>query len=384
MRVVLIGVFPYRDADGGASGRLRNLGLSLKAAGAVPVLWYAGGPVAGFDWQGVKVESFSGEKPGRGRVNAPAVAAMGRRLMELASAGEVDAVIFYNQDALYAMKLAWVCARAKVPFFQQYAEMHLPEDYANGWRNSYFLLEWLHLQVMPRFGAGSIVISRELESLVGRRGRHVPLVLPTVARVAAIGRRDVATPSRLVCISTGARRDDLPLLLRAYASARQGGANLKLQIMGLSGTARQALATLASELGTEDSVTLSGFVSEEEYAAVLASADAFVLLRSDDRSSRACYPSKLHELFGTGAPVILSAVGDLPRHFTHGHDCLMVPPGDLPALAGALRWPTEQREAAAEIGLRGNRRAREIFDVEGAGRSLLAYLQSRILRPRRS
>ena len=380
LKVTLIGVFPFEASGGGPCGRLRNFALALKSAGAEPSLLLVSAELTvRFEWQGIPVNGFArANSPGSrwfgGRVNAAAVDAMGAEIGRRQATGEVDCVLFYNQDIIYAWRIARLCARLGLPFIQQYAEKHLPQDYASGWRNTYFLSESLHLQIIPRISSGSVVISRELLVQVGRRAKHEPLLLPTVCPLWSLRERTLSSDPMLVCISNGARRDDLPVLLRAMARVRAAGSCWRVRIIGLPESAKRKISALATQLGLGKRARFDGFLPEAEFNAAVKCADAFVLLRSDDSSSRACFPSRLADLFATGAPVILTAVGDLPHYFVDRRDCLLTPPGDEIALAEGLIWLERNSEAGRKLGRQGSIQAMRAFDLRRSGLLLAEYL----------
>lgn len=384
LRVVFAGTFNFSATGGGAPGRLRNLGLALMQAGQKPTLFCVGERPTVTIWQGMQVEQFGREaetgEPAwrwRRRVNDGAVDKMIGRLEEMRRAGALDVVVFYNQDVVYAWRLRRACRRMAVPFVQQYAECHLSADFAEGWRSTYFLLEALHLRLMPRCSDGAIVISEELKRIVERAQGTPALLIPTIAPLipAAPPRRPGAA-LRVTCISRGARRDALPLLLQVARGLQSKSHAVTFRILGLDCEAAARVGVQAHELGVAAVVRLDGFLPDAEFAAALEESDLMMLLRTDDLSSRACFPSRLHELFSHGAPVLLSAVGDLVGYFKDGKECLLVPANDAAAVQQRIEWVLANRPAAGEIGRQGRQRAAELFAPERHGASLTRYLSS--------
>jgi len=379
MNLLVIGIFPFSEAGGGAIARARNLALALRLAGAQVGLWLVGETGSReFDWRGVGVQEFGRRAGGRGRINASAVEAMLDRLATQHTSGaRVDAVLFYNQDLVYAWRCARLCRTLGITYVQQYAEAHLAADYPEGWRSTFFLLERFHRSVLPWMSEGAVVISHDLAALLGASSRRPTVVIPTVSEVPVP--TAVALPdgvAEVICLTQGARRDDLPLLLRAMALRRTAGGRLRLRVVGLGKSARPRIEREVAALGLNDLVRVDGFLPDDVFASALAGASACVLLRTDDLSSRACFPSRLHELFGTGRPVVLSAVGDLPRYFEDRKHCLFVPAGDAKALAERLAWLETHPAEAAMIGRSGNARAAEVFAPRSNGLMLLRFLNS--------
>jgi glycosyltransferase involved in cell wall biosynthesis len=88
-------------------------------------------------------------------------------------------------------------------------------------------------------------------------------------------------------------------------------------------------------------VHLSGFVEHTAVPAVLASLDVLVLPSAYEEMG-----SVLTEALASGLPVVASDVGGIPEVVHHGVTGLLVPPGDVDALAAALD------RLAADAGLR--------------------------------
>jgi glycosyltransferase involved in cell wall biosynthesis len=166
---------------------------------------------------------------------------------------------------------------------------------------------------------------------------------------AAIPRRPVR---RLLFVGLLVRRKGLHLLLQALASAELP-AGVRLDVAG-DGPERMELERQRDRLGLSDRVEFLGYRSD--VPALLASADAFVLPSEMEQQ-----PLVLIEAMGSGKPVIGTDVGGVAEMV--GDAGLVVPPGDVAALAAALATLT----TASSPGVWGERaeaRARARFSVE--------------------
>jgi glycosyltransferase involved in cell wall biosynthesis len=87
----------------------------------------------------------------------------------------------------------------------------------------------------------------------------------------------------------------------------------------------------------------------------------------------ACVPSLWEEPFGMiaaeaqmhGVAVIASRCGGLAEIVADGMTGYLVPPGDHEALACRLQQLLSDRAVAEALGLRGNARARALFELNG-------------------
>lgn len=176
---------------------------------------------------------------------------------------------------------------------------------------------------------------------VRRKGRVVPNpVVPPAARTAAPARN----ANVILAMGRLTAQKGFDMLLKAFAAAAAGFPEWSLVIWG-EGDHRGALEALRDELGLHGRAFFPGLTPEpfEE----MRQADLFIL------SSRfEGFPNVLCEALACGLPVVAfdcpHGPGELVRD---GVDGMLVPPGDVQALAAALRglmWdaPARRRLAA--------------------------------------
>jgi glycosyltransferase involved in cell wall biosynthesis len=97
------------------------------------------------------------------------------------------------------------------------------------------------------------------------------------------------------------------------------------------GPDRGRLERLTGELGLAGRVRFLGARSRDEVLRVLYAADAAVLPSRWEN-----FPHLVVEALAVGTPVIASAVGGVPELVREGENGLLVPAGDVEALAGAI------------------------------------------------
>jgi glycosyltransferase involved in cell wall biosynthesis len=99
-------------------------------------------------------------------------------------------------------------------------------------------------------------------------------------------------------------------------------------------------------------VVVHGPLPVTQVAALYAAADAFALA-----SAREPYGTVYGEAMAAGLPVVGYAAGNLPHLARDGEEGLVVPPGDVAALAAALRRVADDEELRARLGGAAARRA---------------------------
>lgn len=149
------------------------------------------------------------------------------------------------------------------------------------------------------------------------------------------------------------------VLLRAFGAIAAKYPTARLIVAG-DGQARPALERLAVDLHLTERVTFAGPLSHAETIDRMRSAWAV------------CVPSRWEEPFGmiaaeaqmNGVAVIASRTGGLAEIVEDGLTGHLVPPGDVETLSASLHAIFADPDAAASLGVRGHRRAREMFGLD--------------------
>jgi len=149
------------------------------------------------------------------------------------------------------------------------------------------------------------------------------------------------------------------ILLKAFKKVLPHIPEARLVIAG-DGKQRDYLNALISDLGISSNVTMTGFIRRPAMEQVFNSAWVQAI------------PSLWVEAFGgvaaeamiRGTAAIASSIGGLAEIVQHGRTGLLVPPGDVDALAEALKQILQDRAFAEKMGQAGREYALEHFDRE--------------------
>lgn len=220
---------------------------------------------------------------------------------------------------------------------------------------------WLKAKVLTNAAAVLPVsndIRGELEALGARCEDPVPMGVD-VAAIRAATSPAAPDPGSLLFIGRLAGKKGVPILLDAVAAVP----DVTLVVVG-DGPDRAALEQQAARLGIEDRVDFRGQQSSAAVQAALARAAAVVIPSVIDvDGDKDGTPVVLPEALAAGVPVIASALAGMAEHLRDGTSGLLVPPGDAPALAAAIRSVTSDPALASQLAEAGARVVEESFDL---------------------
>jgi glycosyltransferase involved in cell wall biosynthesis len=128
---------------------------------------------------------------------------------------------------------------------------------------------------------------------------------------------------------------DVTTLLRAFVKVSTTRSDARLLLVG-DGARRAAMEQLARELGLERSVIFTGMVAHTEAPRFMASADIAVVPYPVLEQDVWLSPLKLFEYMAAGNAILASNVGQLSEWITDGWNGLLIPPGDVSAMAAGI------------------------------------------------
>ena len=166
-----------------------------------------------------------------------------------------------------------------------------------------------------------------------------------------------ATNLSVLCVCRLVPEKGLDVLVGAIASIARGGTDIQLVIVG-SGALEDSLRRNVQQLGLEGRVFFEGAVGQDDMASYYANADVFCL-----PSFAEGVPVVLMEAMATGRPVVATRITGIPELVEDGVSGLLVAPGSLEQLVGALERLAASRELRGRMGLAGRQKVEAEFDA---------------------
>lgn len=162
------------------------------------------------------------------------------------------------------------------------------------------------------------------------------------------------------------------VLLRALARLAPTLPRLRAVLVG-EGPLADELAALAEELGITDRLVFTGL--RRDVGRVLDAADIGVL-----PSLHEAVPISIIEEMAAGLPIVATDVGGLPDTVADGEQGVIVPPGDVEALAAGIGRLVADDELRRAMGKRGRQRAESEYSIENTARAYERMIESVLAR----
>ena len=187
-----------------------------------------------------------------------------------------------------------------------------------------------------------------LGNLFERKG--IADLLEALARVEALEPVEVLEPVEALSRveAAGAIAVEARAVEARVVGARAEGAGSACALVVAGGGDVARYSAQAAALGLGERVRFAGWVDQSGAAACLAEADALVLPSYDEG-----LPLVILEALSLGVPVVTTPVGAIGEVLADGDTALLVPPGDVAALASALRRLAGDPALAARLSERG-------------------------------
>ena len=163
-------------------------------------------------------------------------------------------------------------------------------------------------------------------------------------------------PPVIVFMGAVGERKGVDVLIPALGKVAAGGTDFRARIGGNGDL--DHYRKLASEAGIAEKVEFLGWVGEEVVDRELRGADVFVLPSRAENQ-----PVAIIEAMARGVPVISTAIGAIPETVQDGTCGLIVPPGKIDPLAGAIETLAKDAAMRKRMGNAGRTRWQERYSI---------------------
>jgi glycosyltransferase involved in cell wall biosynthesis len=179
-------------------------------------------------------------------------------------------------------------------------------------------------------------------------------------------------PFRIACVGRLAPVKGQHVLIAAMAALIKESRELRLRIAG-DGSDRMALRQDAENRGLSDRVLFEGNLNQDQLLDLYRESDTVVL-----SSFAEGLPVVLMEAMAMEIPCVATWVNGIPEIVTHETDGLLVPPGDVQALAGAIARLMDDVELRRSLGQRARLKILMKFDLRANAEHLADVFRRRL------
>jgi len=173
-------------------------------------------------------------------------------------------------------------------------------------------------------------------------------------------------------------KDGLHDLFKAISILKKEGIVLNLIVVGDSTFGKSLIPDLKSEcsgLDIADMVCFTGLVETADVKKYLCECRFLAITRPSTVQTKAGFPTKLGEYFGTRRPVLSTNFGDIERYFQNGTDIVIARTGNPISIASQIKWMLENEEALEKISVNGYDSAKKLLDYRIAMKRIIEFME---------
>ena len=278
-----------------------------------------------------------------------------------------DAVILISNSLLLIYPLAIVCKLRGIKFLQEKSEFPFVLM-----KKGLLARIWAHFYTSTTYKLfdGLIVMTKPLMDYFTTKVRK-DCKLIEVPMTVDFDRFSIEKSKELkhgnyiaYCGNMAGNKDGVMNLIEAFDIASKQIQNVNLLLIGGSTTPKDlvTIKDFAKNKG-DGRILFYGKATREEIPNLLVNAKALALARPSSLQSTGGFPTKLGEYLATSNPVVVTAVGDIPR-FLDETNSFIVEPDNNKAFAERLVKIFGDYTVAQKIGMEGRKVAEQNFNYK--------------------
>lgn len=380
MKILLINTQPIPPTGHGAASVNRIYSYTkglIKAGHDVCILSTGYGKNEWHEYEGVLVKHLA-KNNSRNIINLLLLAC---RLIRLIPRVEKDCILLVTDNYFLTVLLGVYCRVKRIKIVLEVNEYPFILMSQSKLKK---ILAPLFINTAYKFLDGIIVISKPLMDFYSKKaGKNCKLIeIPMTVDATRFDNIENNTVSKYgnyiaYCGNMGGNKDGLANLIEAFSIVEKRGYPLKLLLIG--GATNQEdyekLQVLNVKLGNKN-VIFYGKANRDEMPLLLKEAKILALARPSSLQASGGFPTKLGEYLATGNPVVITAVGDIPRYLHNGDNAFVVEPDDNSSFADALCYVWDHYEQAREIGKKGKLLTTTVFNGNYQATRIAKFLTS--------
>lgn len=292
-----------------------------------------------------------------------------------------DFAIVICNSLLMLYPVHWACKRAGTKMLMEKSEfpfalMRDGQEIKSGWKKIYG--NWWN-NMVGRILDGMIVMTTPLLNYYKPilkpdcKMVHIPMTVDASRFLIPKEGNDFGDYIAYCGNMTG-NKDGVENLIEAFAPVEKQYPFIKLLLIGGANYPErmQELKEMVKDMGLKN-VIFYGMAPREEMPRLLTNAKMLCLARPTTTQAAYGFPTKLGEYLATGNPVVVTAVGDIPRYLNDSNS-FIVKADDNSAFSNRMQEVLSDYDNALKIGARGKELALKVFNAEEQSKVLHEWL----------
>ena len=289
-----------------------------------------------------------------------------RKILATVKKEKYDAVILVSNSLLLIYPLAVVCKRKGIKLIQEKSEYPfvlmkgglIRKIWASFYTSTtYKLFDGLIVMTKPLMDYFATKVKKSCKLI------EVPMTVD-LERFAIRKSESQYRDYIAYCGNMAGNKDGVMNLIGAFDIASKQIKNVKLLLIGGSSTPEDMvkIKEYAKDKG-DGRIVFYGRASREEIPQLLVNAKALALARPSSLQSTGGFPTKLGEYLATSNPVVVTAVGDIPR-FLNEKNSFIVEPDNNESFAQKIVKIFIDYPSAQQVGKKGREVAEQNFNYK--------------------
>ena len=361
MQIVIVNTLPIPSGQASVNRLLSYSKGMMEMGDEITVLSSGQGEKEEGDVNGVKYHNYGKQSGPLGLFSALV------RILLAVRKGNFDALILVSNSLLLIYPLAIVCKLKGVKFIQEKSEFpfvlmkkgFISKLWANFYTGTtYRLFDGLIVMTKPLMDYFTTKVRKDCKLI------EVPMTVDLDR--FSINKSDNTDYGNYMayCGNMAGNKDGVMNLIEAFDYAAKQLQDVNLVLIGGSSTPEDLvrIKDFAKDKG-DGRIIFYGKASREDIPNLLVNAKALALARPSSLQSTGGFPTKLGEYLATSNPVVVTAVGDIPR-FLNVTNSFIVEPDNNKAFAERIVKVFSSYTAAQEIGKKGREVAEQNFNYK--------------------
>jgi len=287
-------------------------------------------------------------------------------------------LILVSNNALLIIVLFCICKLKKISFIQEKSEFPFVLNYKGLIKEK---MATLYVKYIYKLFDGMIIMTQPLLDYFNNKTKDgcklflMPMTVD-VTRFLNIEKSDKYSNCITYCGYMGGNKDGVKNLIEAFSFIKEKHPNIQLLLLGsANATELNEIIDYANRLAP-NRVIFEGQVSRQKIPFYLKNSKILALARPQSLQSLGGFPTKLGEYLSTKKPVIVTAVGDIPKYLKNRKNAFVVEPDNNHLFAEELSFIIDNYNSALEIASQGYNLTLNVFNYKQQAINLDRFLKT--------